>query len=208
MAKPVHVTEQSFDQEVVKAETPVLVDFWAEWCGPCRLIAPIVEDFAREYEGKVKVAKVDVDDNQNLAMKFSIMSIPTLGVFKGGQLVERIVGYMPKVELKGRVDAAPRAPGREPRGLPLQPALRLHRGHAAEGRRGNRLAVGVVVHVAGDEDALHAGHHPVRGEQVALGVRLQLALEDLGVGLVADGDEDAVGAPLGALPGAPVAKGG
>ena len=106
MAKPVHVTEQSFDQEVVKAETPVLVDFWAEWCGPCRLIAPIVEDFAREYEGKLKVAKVDVDDNQNLAMKFSIMSIPTLGVFKGGQLVERIVGYMPKAELKRRVDAA------------------------------------------------------------------------------------------------------
>ncbi len=106
MAKPVHVTEQSFDQEVVKAETPVLVDFWAEWCGPCRLVAPIVEDFAREYEGKLKVAKVDVDDNQNLAMKFNIMSIPTLGVFKGGQLVERIVGYMPKGELKRRVDAA------------------------------------------------------------------------------------------------------
>jgi len=112
MAKPVHVTEQSFDQEVVKAETPVLVDFWAEWCGPCRLIAPIVEDFAQEYEGKLKVAKVDVDDNQNLAMKFSIMSIPTLGVFKGGQLVERIVGYMPKGELKRRVDAALGAPVR------------------------------------------------------------------------------------------------
>ena len=112
MAKPVHVTEQSFDQEVVKAETPVLVDFWAEWCGPCRLIAPIVEDFAREYEGKLKVAKVDVDDNQNLAMKFSIMSIPMLGVFKGGQLVERIVGYMPKGELKRRVDAALGAPVR------------------------------------------------------------------------------------------------
>jgi len=112
MAKPVHITEQSFDQEVVKAETPVLVDFWAEWCGPCRLIAPIVEDFAREYEGKLKVAKVDVDDNQNLAMKFSIMSIPTLGVFKGGQLVERIVGYMPKAALKRRVDAALGAPVR------------------------------------------------------------------------------------------------
>src|SRR3970040_1558091 len=112
MAKPVHVTEQSFDQEVVKAETPVLVDFWAErcgpvsgdfwgeWCGPCRLIAPIVEDFAREYEGKLKVAKVDVDDNQNLAMKFSIMSILTLGVFKGGQLVGRMVGYMPKAQFE------------------------------------------------------------------------------------------------------------
>ncbi len=106
MAKPVHVTEQSFEQEVLKAETPVLVDFWAEWCGPCHMIAPIVEDFAREYEGKLKVAKVDVDDNQNLAMKFNIMSIPTLGVFKGGQLVERIVGYMPRAELKRRVDTA------------------------------------------------------------------------------------------------------
>jgi thioredoxin 1 len=106
MSKPVHVNEQSFDQEVLKAETPVLVDFWAEWCGPCRMVAPIVEDFAREYAGKLKVAKVDVDDNQNLAMRYNIMSIPTLGVFKGGQLVERIVGYMPKPVLKQRLDAA------------------------------------------------------------------------------------------------------
>jgi len=110
MGKPVHITEQTFEQEVVKADTPVLVDFWAEWCGPCRLIAPIVEDFAREYEGKLKVAKLDVDDNQNLAMRYNIMSIPTLGVFKGGQLVERIVGYMPKPELKRRLDAALAAP--------------------------------------------------------------------------------------------------
>ncbi len=106
MAQPVHVTEQSFEREVLQAETPVRVDFWAEWCAPCRMIAPIVEEFAREYEGRLKVAKVDVDDNQSLAMKFNIMSIPTLGLFKGGQLVERIVGYMPKAELKRRVDAA------------------------------------------------------------------------------------------------------
>ncbi len=106
MSKPVHVTEQSFEQEVLKADTPVLVDFWAEWCGPCRMVAPIVEDFAQEYEGKLKVAKVDVDDNQDLAMRFNIMSIPTLGVFKSGELVERIVGYMPKPELKRRLDAA------------------------------------------------------------------------------------------------------
>lgn len=106
MAKPVHVSEQTFEQEVIKAPTPVLVDFWAEWCGPCRMVAPIVEEFAQDYEGKLKVAKVDVDENQNLAMRFNIMSIPTLGIFKGGQLVERIVGYMPKGELKRRVDAA------------------------------------------------------------------------------------------------------
>ncbi len=106
MAQPVHVTEQSFEREVLQAEIPVLVDFWAEWCAPCRMIAPIVEEFAREYEGRLKVAKVDVDDNQTLAMRFNIMSIPTLGIFKRGQLVERIVGYMPKAELKRRVDAA------------------------------------------------------------------------------------------------------
>jgi thioredoxin 1 len=106
MAKPTHVTEETFEREVVQADLPVLVDFWAEWCGPCRMIAPIVEEFAREYEGRMKVAKVDVDTNQGLAMRFNIMSIPTLGLFKGGQLVERIVGYMPKAELKRRVDAA------------------------------------------------------------------------------------------------------
>jgi thioredoxin 1 len=106
MAQPLHVTEQSFEREVLQADIPVLVDFWAEWCAPCRMIAPIVEEFAREYEGRLKVAKVDVDENQTLAMKFNIMSIPTLGIFKSGQLVERIVGYMPKAELKRRVDAA------------------------------------------------------------------------------------------------------
>lgn len=106
MAAPLHVTEQSFDQEVLKAGTPVLVDFWAEWCGPCRMIAPIVEEFARDYEGKLKVTKLDVDDNTTIAMRYNIMSIPTLGIFKGGELVERIIGYMPKAELKRRVEAA------------------------------------------------------------------------------------------------------
>jgi thioredoxin 1 len=112
MAKPVAVTEQTFDQEVLKSPTPVLVDFWAEWCGPCRLIAPIVEEFAIEYDGRLKVAKVDVDDSQNLAMRYSIMSIPTLGVFRGGELIDRIVGYMPKAELKRRLDGALQAPTR------------------------------------------------------------------------------------------------
>ncbi len=106
MARPLAVTEATFDQEVIKADLPVLVDFWAEWCGPCRLVAPIVEELAGEYVGRVKVAKVDVDDNQHLAMRYNIMSIPTLGVFKGGELIERIVGYMPKQELKRRLDGA------------------------------------------------------------------------------------------------------
>lgn len=106
MSKLLAVTEETFDQEVLKAGMPVLVDFWAEWCGPCRMVAPIVEELAVEYAGRVKVAKVDVDDNQRLAMRYSIMSIPTLGVFKGGELVDRIVGYTPKQELKRRLDGA------------------------------------------------------------------------------------------------------
>ncbi|HLE77366.1 MAG TPA: thioredoxin [bacterium] len=106
MGNAQHVTEREFTQEVLQAAVPVLVDFWAEWCAPCRMIAPIVEDFATEYKGRLKVVKVDVDDNGGIAVKYSIMSIPTLGVFKGGELVERIVGYMPKAELKRRIDAA------------------------------------------------------------------------------------------------------
>lgn len=109
MAKPVAVTEQTFEGEVLKSDLPVLVDFWAEWCGPCRMVAPIVEELAGEYAGRVKVAKVDVDDNQRLAMRYNIMSIPTLGVFRGGEMIERIVGYMPKVEMKRRLDGALRA---------------------------------------------------------------------------------------------------
>lgn len=106
MAKPMAVTEQTFDGEVLKSDLPVLVDFWAEWCGPCRMVAPIVEELAGEYAGRLKVTKVDVDDNQNLAMRYGIMSIPTLGVFRGGEMIERIVGYMPKQELKRRLDGA------------------------------------------------------------------------------------------------------
>lgn len=106
MAKPVAVTEQTFDTEVLKSDLPVLVDFWAEWCGPCRMVAPIVEELAGEYAGRVKVTKVDVDSNQNLAVRYKIMGIPTLGVFRGGEMVERIVGFMPKPELKKRLDGA------------------------------------------------------------------------------------------------------
>lgn len=111
MAKPVVVNEQTFDGEVLKSNLPVLVDFWAEWCGPCRLIAPVVEEIASEYSGRVKVAKVDVDVNQNLAIRYGIMSIPTLGVFRGGEMIDRIVGYMPKAELRRRLDGALQTPG-------------------------------------------------------------------------------------------------
>ncbi|MDQ7841174.1 MAG: thioredoxin [bacterium] len=106
MAKPVAVTEQTFDTEVLKSELPVLVDFWAEWCGPCRMVAPVVEELAGEYAGRVKVAKVDVDSNQNLAIRYKVMGIPTLAVFKGGEMIERMVGFMPKPEMKRRLDGA------------------------------------------------------------------------------------------------------
>ncbi len=106
MAKPLAVTEDTFEQEVLKSDLPVLVDFWAEWCGPCRMVAPVVEELAGEYAGRLKVTKVDVDDNQRLAIRYSVMSIPTLGVFRGGEMIERIIGYMPKGELKRRVDGA------------------------------------------------------------------------------------------------------
>lgn len=106
MSKPVSVTEETFEREVLKADLPVLTDFWAAWCAPCRMIAPIIEELAGEYEGRLKVAKVDVDANPDLASRYSVRSIPTLAVFKGGQLVERIVGYVPKTELKRQVDVA------------------------------------------------------------------------------------------------------
>lgn len=105
MNKPVHITTQNFEAEVLNADLPVLADFWAAWCGPCKMIAPIVEDLAQEYAGRVKVAKVDVDENPDLAARYNIMSIPTLGIFKGGRLVSRIVGYVPKAQLKQRIDA-------------------------------------------------------------------------------------------------------
>ena len=106
MSNAVAVTEQTFDGEVLKSAVPVLVDFWAAWCGPCKMIAPIVEDLAGEYQGKLKVLKLDVDENGGVAAKYSVMSIPTLGLFSKGELIERIVGYMPKEQLRKRIDAA------------------------------------------------------------------------------------------------------
>ena len=94
--KPVELTEETFEQEVLKATMPVLVDFWAVWCGPCKMIAPIVEELAVEYEGKLKIGKVDVDNHQQIAMQYGIRSIPTLLMFKGGKVVEQIIGAAPK----------------------------------------------------------------------------------------------------------------
>jgi thioredoxin 1 len=99
VAKLIHVNGQNFDQEVLKAKGPVLTDFYADWCGPCQALAPIVEELANELSGQLKVAKLDVDQEQELSMKYGVQSIPTLIVFRGGQEVERIIGFMPKRQL-------------------------------------------------------------------------------------------------------------
>lgn len=97
------VTDTTFEEEVLKSEIPVLVDFWAEWCGPCRMIGPIVEELGKEYEGKLKVAKVDVQSNNNVASKYGIMSIPALLFFKNGEVVDQIVGAVPKKAVVDRL---------------------------------------------------------------------------------------------------------
>lgn len=101
--KPVEITDASFSQEVLKSDIPVLIDFWAEWCGPCKMVAPVVEELAKEYQGKLKVGKIDVDANQNVAGQYGIRSIPTLLVFKGGRVVDQIVGAVPKKILAEKV---------------------------------------------------------------------------------------------------------
>ncbi len=93
------LTKENFETEALKSDVPVLVDFWAEWCGPCRMFSPIVDEFAEENEGKVKVGKVNVDEQNELAARFGVMSIPTLLVFKGGEIVSKAVGARPKAEL-------------------------------------------------------------------------------------------------------------
>ena len=106
MNKPIAIDDSSFDQIVLQAETPVLVDFWAAWCPPCRMVAPIVDELAEEYSGKISFTKVDVDQNPGIATRYGIMSIPTLLIFKKGEPVSHIVGYRPKEELKRSLDAA------------------------------------------------------------------------------------------------------
>ncbi len=94
--KPITFTDGNFDAEALKSDIPVIVDFWAAWCGPCKMIAPIIEDLAGEYEGKVKVGKLDVDENQQTAIKYGVRSIPTVLFLKSGKVVETIIGAVPK----------------------------------------------------------------------------------------------------------------
>jgi len=103
-ANVTEVTDQEFEASVIKSELPVLVDFWAPWCGPCRAIAPIVEELAGEYQGKVGFAKLNTDDNQRTAMKYGIMAIPTLLLFRGGNEVARVTGVQSKQALKKAID--------------------------------------------------------------------------------------------------------
>lgn len=104
--KPITFTDDNFETEVLQSNKPVLVDFWAVWCGPCKMIAPIVEELAEEYEGKAKVGKLDVDNNQESAIKYGVRSIPTVLIFKGGKVVDTIIGAVPKVQLKQKLEAA------------------------------------------------------------------------------------------------------
>ncbi|HKQ32388.1 MAG TPA: thioredoxin [Thermodesulfobacteriota bacterium] len=102
----IELSDTNFDAEVIKSDVPVLVDFWAPWCGPCRAIAPSVEEISSTYQGKIKVGKLNVDENQQTTMKFGIRSIPTLIVFKGGKAVEQIIGAVPKGEIERVVGKA------------------------------------------------------------------------------------------------------
>ena len=106
MAHPTEITDATFDEEVVKSETPVLVDFWADWCAPCKMIAPTVDELADEFEGKVKFTKLDIDSNPRTATTYGIRGIPTLLIFSGGEPVKQVVGAVPKALLKKNLEEA------------------------------------------------------------------------------------------------------
>ncbi|MFW5980434.1 MAG: thioredoxin [Halanaerobiaceae bacterium] len=103
MSEPKKVTDENFQEEVINSDKPVLVDFWAEWCGPCKMVAPVVEDIAEEYEDKVKVCKLNVDENQGTAAEYGVMSIPTLIYFENGEEADKVVGYQPKENIVNKL---------------------------------------------------------------------------------------------------------
>ena len=105
VAGPLHLTDATFDQDVLKSTVPVLVDFTATWCGPCRMIAPIIEEMATEYAGRAVIGKVDVDENPEISMNFGIRSVPTLMIFKGGKMVDMIIGAVGKQKLVEKLNA-------------------------------------------------------------------------------------------------------
>ncbi|MCL1468041.1 MULTISPECIES: thioredoxin [Argonema] len=104
MSAAAQVTDATFKQEVLESEVPVLVDFWAPWCGPCRMVAPVVDEIAQQYEGQVKVVKLNTDENPNVASQYGIRSIPTLMIFKAGQRVDMVVGAVPKTTLANTLE--------------------------------------------------------------------------------------------------------